>query len=1179
MSRRLLLSLATVFFLFSFTQNSSAGPSDVAEQVEVLDCQGRLELSADGGQGWTNIFAGQRLHAGDSLRVGSRSRATLRWPGQSVIQIGPDSEVLIRAVDEKNADSGLRLQRGAISFFHRGEPGRIEILTHGTVAGVEGTEFLLTTDEADKATMSVVDGRVRFGNSLGALLLTNGQQAVAVPGAAPTLAPGFIVNNLLQWCFYYPAVLDLDELHFSDSAKAALADALDAYRQGDLPAALGKIPEGKNVSDREKIFVAALLLSVGEVVGAEHMLASVGETSGEIAETVGALRRLIAAVKLQAPIQTSAPQTASGFLADSYFQQSRARDKSALQAALESAQAAARLAPQNGFAWERVAELEFSFGRIDAAQTALEKSLVLAPRNAQALALKGFLASARKEIPIARNYFDQAIQLNPALGNAWLGRGLTKFSSGDEAGGKADLLIAAAKEPQRSLLRSYLAKAFIESGDDARSEKELALAERLDPNDPTPWLYAALFYQRQNRINEAVTDLEKSKELNGNRRVYRSQLLLDHDQAVRSANLARVYQDAGMEDVGLREAASAINGDYGNYAAHYFLAGSLHQQINSGGRTLRYETPAAIEYSVADLLAPARESTMGFNVSQSEYSRLFDADGTGFASTTEYLSRGAWSEGAGFFGSYKNFGYDVETHQHWDPGQRRNNDFEQHVFFLKLKGDISAKDSLLFELQHVEMEGGDLTQYYDQRSANTGYHFKEDQRPNLSLGWHREWSPSDHTLFLISRWDSSFSFTNFVEPTYLMLRPDLTPGVPTTTLITPMASTDHFAKHYELYSGELQHIRERGDHTTILGMRLQEGISDVNAYQINPWGAELWFPNPPAISSSQRIEDHFERLSFYGYHHWRILNDLQLIGGLAWDKMIYPINNNITPVTPGEQTAMELSPKLGLIWTPRDDTTLRFAYTRSLGGADLDQSQQIEPSQVAGFIQTYRDIIPESIVGGTAGARNETFNLSLEKKFSTRTYVALTGEILNCSVNRMDGAFAGLPDEFDWAIPYYLRERLKYQEKSAELSVNQLLGKRWSLAASYRISQAVLDDYFPDVVPSLLLFNQSIEPHLHYEGLLHRVGLSAVCNLPTGFFSQGQFFYFTQENTGFGAAQRGDNNVQLNLYVGYRSPNRHWEVRLGLLNLTDQDYHLNPLNAYSEMPHGRTLSVRLQLNF
>ena len=166
--------------------------------------------------------------------------------------------------------------------------------------------------------------------------------------------------------------------------------------------------------------------------------------------------------------------------------------------------------------------------------------------------------------------------MDSALGNAWLGRGLCRIRRGDAKGGREDLLVAAALEPQRAELRSYLGKAYATTGDYPRAAKEFQLAEKLDPKDPTPWLYSALLNQEHNRINDAIRDLEKSQALNDNRSVYRSQLLLDQDQAVRSANLAAMYQDDGMDDVAVREASRAVNYDYANYSAHLFLANSYN---------------------------------------------------------------------------------------------------------------------------------------------------------------------------------------------------------------------------------------------------------------------------------------------------------------------------------------------------------------------------------------------------------------------------------------------------------------------------------------------------------------------------------------------------------------------------------------------------------------------------
>ncbi|MFO1513772.1 MAG: hypothetical protein U1F83_12790 [Verrucomicrobiota bacterium] len=49
--------------------------------------------------------------------------------------------------------------------------------------------------------------------------------------------------------------------------------------------------------------------------------------------------------------------------------------------------------------------------------------------------------------------------------------------------------------------------------------------------------------------------------------------------------------------------------------------------------------------------------------------------------------------------------------------------------------------------------------------------------------------------------------------------------------------------------------------------------------------------------------------------------------------------------------------------------------------------------------------------------------------------------------------------------------------------------------------------------------------------------------------------------------------------VGYRLRRQYGEISLGVLNLTDTDYHLNPLNAYTELPRERVFFARLKINF
>jgi tetratricopeptide (TPR) repeat protein len=328
---------------------------------------------------------------------------------------------------------------------------------------------------------------------------------------------------------------------------------------------------------------------VGQVDEARRALAGVAsDAPGRLA-----IEQMIAAVNLEDWTSPGGERRTTGeWMAESYYLQS----KSDLHGALQAARRAAEISPEFGYAWTRVAELEFSFGRTREALRALGHGLKLTPRNAQAHALRGFLLSAQNNITTAREAFNEAIRLDGALGNGWLGRGLTYIRQGKDEQGRHDLQVAATVEPNRSILHAYLGKAFSEVGDSLSAQRDLQRARELDPLDPTPWLYSAIESKQENRYNAAVTDLEKSLELHKNRRVYRSEFLLDQDRAVRSTNLAAIYLNNGMRDVSVREAIRAVNSDYSSASAHLFLSNSFDALRDPRRILLRYETAWSNEF-------------------------------------------------------------------------------------------------------------------------------------------------------------------------------------------------------------------------------------------------------------------------------------------------------------------------------------------------------------------------------------------------------------------------------------------------------------------------------------------------------------------------------------------------------------------------------------------------------
>src|SRR5262249_40372297 len=125
--------------------------------------------------------------------------------------------------------------------------------------------------------LTMFDGAVELANEFGAVQLRNGEQGVVEPGRAPVKSPVIDAVNIIQWCLYYPGVLDVDELRFDAGEQSALQSSLNAYRSGDLLLALAAWPGGRQPnSDAEKTYYAALLLAVGKVEQAETVLPSQG---------------------------------------------------------------------------------------------------------------------------------------------------------------------------------------------------------------------------------------------------------------------------------------------------------------------------------------------------------------------------------------------------------------------------------------------------------------------------------------------------------------------------------------------------------------------------------------------------------------------------------------------------------------------------------------------------------------------------------------------------------------------------------------------------------------------------------------------------------------------------------------------------------------------------------------
>jgi len=1141
--------------------------------IKLLSFSGKVDISRRDGV-WDPAHTNQLLYAGDRLRTDHHSRAVVRLSDGTTMSVGAEASL---SVPNGRARVSLNPLRGLFFFLHRDRAADFELRNQTTVAAVRGTEFHLEVGADGTWALSVLDGEVLLQSASGELALGSGQAGLVPPGERPQRAVMRPASDLIQWCLYYPAVLDPDELALTAAEESRLGESLGAYRAGEVAAALACVPTPNDpTSSAEAIYRAALLLGCGQVEQSERLRRGLS-LSGEDAAREGSLNRalteLIAVVKAQPRTRTASarPASASEWLAESYRLQAEGRLAEALAAAREAVGRSRRFA----FGWARVAELEFCFRHLAAAGDALAQAQSLAPRNVQAKSLEGFLLAAAGRTVVSRRCFDEAIALDGSSPDGWFGRGLCRIRQGEMEAGRQDLLVAVSLEPQRAVVHSYLGKALAASWITGRAHQEFELAKLLDPRDPTAWLYSSLLLAQENRINEAIAGLEESVGLNTNRSLFRSRLLLDEDRAVRGANLARVYQDAGLEEVATRTATKAVESDYASYSAHLFLADSYNALRDPGQVSLRYETPWLTEYLVGNLLAPAQAAILSPLVGQQEYGQLFERNRLGLTSWTEYSSSGDWVQSAVQHGEADKSAYALEETYRSQNGTRANNEQEQLTLSLRLKQEVSPQDSFFFQMVYYDAEAGDLAPYYNPAWADPSLHVIERQEPLALLGYHHEWAPGVHTLVLAGRLDDTLAQTDANAGTlYLESRSGRL------AYATQALYDQNYRSHQEIYTAELQQIVEAGEHSLVLGGRYQAGELNTQNLLTNgrtyPRGTPIDAQHP----LDQSVETGLQRATAYGYEHWRILPSLLLVGGLAYDWERYPADFRFAPISNQEETKDQIGPKAGVVWTPVRDTVFRFAYTRSLGGVSFDQSFRLEPSQVAGFNQAFRSIMPEGVVGSVNAPNFETFGLQWEQQLPSRTYLGVTAEMLRSQGSRdlgAEGFFVGSGPSQGY-LPTTVRQTLDYEERSLRVTLNQLLGRRLSVGASYGLSRALLDISYPGI-PATTSLGQGFSLHTRPEATLQQVRLYALLNDSSGFYCGAEGLWTWQENGGGDSLLAGGSFWQANVFAGYRFCRRQADLRLALLNLAGQDYQLNPLNLMAELPRQRTLTVSLGFSF
>ena len=493
---------------------------------------------------------------GDTLRVGAASRAGLALANDSTLRVDQGTTAQLRRGAEEGR-SLLNLLIGAIYFFsHR--PRALEVDTPFVNAAAEGTEFLVRVG-AERAEVVMLDGQVLLQNPQGELRIASGQAAAIPAGAAP--APMIVARprDAVAWALYYPPILA--ELAGGGAPPRPLPPGLQAAIErvaandyaGAL-AALEAVPEAARDA-RYYTYRAGVLLNVGrvdEAAAAIQRALALDPNAGEALAQRAIIqvvqnRKAEALADARRAVELS-PDSSAARIALSYALQANFQ----LEEARATLREAVERSPEDALAWARLAELEQMFGELGASRDAAERAVALAPELARTQIVLGFAALTRIDIDQAKAAFERAIALDSANPLPRLGLGLAHHPQRRSGGaGGEEIEIAVGPRPERLAAPQLSGQGLLRG--EARSAGRRAVRDRQGARSQRsrrPGSTTRSACRPRTARSRRCANSQRSIELNDNRAVYRSRLLLDEDRAARGTSLARIYDDLGFQQLG-----------------------------------------------------------------------------------------------------------------------------------------------------------------------------------------------------------------------------------------------------------------------------------------------------------------------------------------------------------------------------------------------------------------------------------------------------------------------------------------------------------------------------------------------------------------------------------------------------------------------------------------------------
>lgn len=521
--------------------------------ARLVAIQGQVAVQRRGSSQWEACQVGQALAAGDAVRTGPASGASILCVDESQIRLNENTIVILKSIspsprlqpvtpaqDQPPPASRYEVPQGEIWLRNKHEKFRFELETPAVTAVIRGTELNIKVQRNGTTSVILLEGHVCLNNLQGEVCLRPGEEGYTIPGQRPSKRLLVQPADAVQWVLYYPGIISYRDLPLSalpgesrtppgpPALAALIREGEAAYDQGRLSAAreqaaavLAKDPgnsraltlsgwvtlQENNPEEALRQFRRVRQPDDLTVVGQALALQDLGNTTGAY--------ELIRAASRQgkpSPLLVAM----SGYIALMAGRVEEAR--SLLQSAVQLPPPAPRLARP------LLPQIDLVQNRKEAALAAASQALAQAPDSPMALFSMGLVKMAFFDLNAAPRYLQKAIDADPRFVDAYVY--LAKIWLGSEYLSRAQQTIdqalqIAPRDPAVLSLAGFVRLAF---RDYSRAFSLFNRAIQASPRFGEPHLGLAIYFFRYRDFRRGLEEMLTATLLDPRVASYQTQL-------------------------------------------------------------------------------------------------------------------------------------------------------------------------------------------------------------------------------------------------------------------------------------------------------------------------------------------------------------------------------------------------------------------------------------------------------------------------------------------------------------------------------------------------------------------------------------------------------------------------------------------------------------------------------